>query len=185
MPLFERKRKIETEGNNSRKTKLLGGVALGTYVCEALAAVETQRFETAVAQHLDDLGVFLTLLLERQLAALVVILLRSSSAVLATLFQPTCQQTLFFITCSATRQPLFLKQSDCFTRNPRASPSQEPAATGFRRLDIASLPSRRWFGGGGVRSRSRKGGVLRPLLRVQTGSCVLVSYLSLVLRHVD
>lgn len=57
----------------------------GTYVGEALAAVKAQGLEAAVAEHLDDLGVLLAVLLEGQLSALVVILLCSSSAVLAAL----------------------------------------------------------------------------------------------------
>lgn len=61
-----------------------------TYVGKALAAVEAERLETSVSKHLDDLGVLLAVLLERQLTALVVILLGTSSAVLATLLFQLC-----------------------------------------------------------------------------------------------
>jgi hypothetical protein len=57
-----------------------------TYVGETLAAVEAEGFQPSVAQHLDDLGVFLAVLLERQLSALVIVLLGTSSAILAALF---------------------------------------------------------------------------------------------------
>lgn len=60
-----------------------GGVQ--TYVGETLAAVEAHSLESAVTQHLDDLGILLAVLLEGQLSALVIVLLGSSSAVLAAL----------------------------------------------------------------------------------------------------
>ena len=56
-----------------------------TYVCKAFAAVKAHSLEAAIAQHLEDLGVLLALLLERQLSALIIVLLGSSSAVLAAL----------------------------------------------------------------------------------------------------
>lgn len=58
-----------------------------TYVGETFAPVETQGLETPVAQHLDDLCVFLTILLERQLSALIVIFLCTTPAILATLLR--------------------------------------------------------------------------------------------------
>jgi hypothetical protein len=61
-----------------------------TYVCETLAAIEAHSLETTVTKHLDDLGVLLAVLLEGQLTALVVILLGSSSAVLAALLTKEC-----------------------------------------------------------------------------------------------
>jgi hypothetical protein len=63
---------------------------LVTYVGETLAAVETESLKTSVAQHLDDLGVFLAVLLEGQLSTLVIVLLGTSSAVLATLLFDSC-----------------------------------------------------------------------------------------------
>jgi hypothetical protein len=65
---------------------VIRGGKTSTYVCETLAAVEAHSLESAVAKHLDDLGVFLAVLLEGQLSALVIVLLGSSSAVLAALF---------------------------------------------------------------------------------------------------
>lgn len=56
-----------------------------TYVGETLAAVKAHSLESAVAQHLHDLGILLAVLLEGQLSALVIVLLGSSSAVLAAL----------------------------------------------------------------------------------------------------
>ena len=65
--------------------KMRGLRGATTYVCETLAAVKAQGFETTVAQHLDNLGVLLAVLLEGQLTTLIVVLLCSSSAVLAAL----------------------------------------------------------------------------------------------------
>jgi hypothetical protein len=56
-----------------------------TYVGETLAAVKAHSLESAVTQHLHDLGILLAILLEGQLSALVIVLLGSSSAVLAAL----------------------------------------------------------------------------------------------------
>lgn len=56
-----------------------------TYVGETLAAVETKGLKSSVAQHLDNLGIFLAVLLESQLSTLVIVLLGTSSAVLAAL----------------------------------------------------------------------------------------------------
>lgn len=56
-----------------------------TYVGETLAAVKAQGLETTVAEHLHDLGVLLTILLEGELSALVIVLLGTTSAVLAAL----------------------------------------------------------------------------------------------------
>lgn len=61
-----------------------------TYVGKTLATVEAERLETPVSKHLDDLSVLLTVLLEGQLTALVVILLGTSSAVLAALLFQLC-----------------------------------------------------------------------------------------------
>lgn len=61
-----------------------------TYVGETLAAVEAQSLETTVAQHLDDLGVLLAVLLEGQLTTLIIVLLGTTSAVLATLCEMRC-----------------------------------------------------------------------------------------------
>jgi hypothetical protein len=52
---------------------------------EATCAVEALCLETPVAEHLDDLGVLLALLLEDKLALLVVVLVLSTSPVLTTL----------------------------------------------------------------------------------------------------
>jgi hypothetical protein len=64
---------------------LLGG-RIKTYVGKSLAAVKAHSLEAAVTQHLHDLGILLAVLLEGQLSALVIVLLGSSSAVLAALF---------------------------------------------------------------------------------------------------
>ncbi len=48
-------------------------------------AVEALGLQTAVAEHLDDLGVFLAFLLEDELALLVVILVLTPTSILATL----------------------------------------------------------------------------------------------------
>lgn len=58
---------------------------LASDVCQSLLAVEAHGLETAVAQHLDDLRVFLTLLLEDQFALLVVVLVLAATAILTTL----------------------------------------------------------------------------------------------------
>src|ERR1700761_1984147 len=49
-------------------------------------AVEAHSLQAAVAQHLDHLRVLLALLLEDELALLVVVLILSATAILATLF---------------------------------------------------------------------------------------------------
>jgi hypothetical protein len=54
-------------------------------VSEAAGAVETLRFQAAVAQHLDDLRVLLALLLEGELALLVIVLVLAPTSVLASL----------------------------------------------------------------------------------------------------
>jgi hypothetical protein len=58
---------------------------LAADMCEAARAVETLGFETTVSEHLDDLGVFLALLLEDKLALLVVVLVLTPTPVLTTL----------------------------------------------------------------------------------------------------
>lgn len=58
---------------------------LSTDMGEAARAVEALRFQTAVAQHLDDLGVFLPFLLEHELALLVVVFVLATTPVLTTL----------------------------------------------------------------------------------------------------
>jgi hypothetical protein len=52
---------------------------------EAAGAVEALRFQAAVAQHLDDLGVLLAFFLEDELALFVVVLVLSTAPVLTTL----------------------------------------------------------------------------------------------------
>lgn len=68
---------------------------MGTYVGETLAAVEAKGFQSSVTKHLDNLSVFLAVLLEGQLSALVVILLGTSSAVLAALLLLLCYHRMF------------------------------------------------------------------------------------------
>ena len=68
-----------------------------TYVGETLAAVEAKGLETSVTQHLDDLGIFLAVLLEGQLSALVIVLLGTSSAVLASLLLQPGQYRMLHI----------------------------------------------------------------------------------------
>ena len=58
---------------------------LATDMRETTCAVEALRLQTSVAEHLDDLRVFLALLLEDELALLVVVLVLSTSPVLTTL----------------------------------------------------------------------------------------------------
>lgn len=67
------------------KRKPSRAVGKGTYVGETLVAVKAESLEAAVAQHLDNLGVLLAVLLEGQLTTLVVSVLGTSSPVLATL----------------------------------------------------------------------------------------------------
>ena len=55
-------------------------------VPEALHAVHTRRLQPAVAQHLDDLRIFLSLLLEHEFSLLVVGLVLPPAPVLTTLF---------------------------------------------------------------------------------------------------
>jgi len=57
---------------------------LAADVCEALFAVEAESFETAVAEHFDDLRVFLAFLFEGQFALLVVILVLSTTSIFTT-----------------------------------------------------------------------------------------------------
>jgi hypothetical protein len=52
---------------------------------QPLLAVETQRFESAVAQHLQHLGVFLPFFFEGELALFVVIFVLAATAVFTTL----------------------------------------------------------------------------------------------------
>jgi hypothetical protein len=58
---------------------------LAADMCEAARAVEALGLETAVAEHLDDLGILLALLLEDELALLVVVLVLTPAPVLTTL----------------------------------------------------------------------------------------------------
>jgi hypothetical protein len=58
---------------------------LAADMCEAARAVEALGLETAVSEHLDDLGVFLALLLEDELPLLVVVLVLTPTPVLTTL----------------------------------------------------------------------------------------------------
>ena len=53
---------------------------------QTLLAVEALSFKTAVSQHLDDLGVLLSVLTENELALVVIVLVLSTSPVLTTLF---------------------------------------------------------------------------------------------------
>jgi len=55
------------------------------YVGKTLASVKAHSFEAAVTEHLDHLCVLLAILLEGQLTTLVIVLLGTSSAVLASL----------------------------------------------------------------------------------------------------
>jgi hypothetical protein len=54
-------------------------------MCEAARAVEALSFETAVAEHLDYLGVFLAFLFEDEFALLVVVFVLASASVLTAL----------------------------------------------------------------------------------------------------
>jgi len=56
-----------------------------SYVSYPLLAIETLGFNTAVSQHLRDLGVLLAVFPEHQLSLVVVVLVLSSSAILASL----------------------------------------------------------------------------------------------------
>ncbi len=56
-----------------------------TYVGQTLASVEAEGFKTTVAQHLYDLGILLTVLLEGEFSTLVVVFLGTATAVLAAL----------------------------------------------------------------------------------------------------
>jgi hypothetical protein len=56
-----------------------------TDMCEAAGAVEALGFETAVSEHLDDLGVFLAFFFEDKLALFVVVFVLTTTSVLATL----------------------------------------------------------------------------------------------------
>lgn len=55
-------------------------------MCEAAGAIEALGLESAVAEHLDDLSIFLALLFEDEFALLVVVLVLTTASVLATLF---------------------------------------------------------------------------------------------------
>lgn len=59
-------------------------------VRQSLLAVEAECLQAAVAQHLQHLGVLLPFFLEGQLALLVVVLVLSSSPILASLLVATC-----------------------------------------------------------------------------------------------
>jgi hypothetical protein len=52
---------------------------------ETARAVEALCLQTAVAEHLDDLGIFLALLLEDEFALLVVVLVLTTASILAAL----------------------------------------------------------------------------------------------------
>ena len=60
---------------------------LAADVGKAAGAVEALRLQAAVAQHLDDLRVLLALLLEDELALLVVVLVLATAPVLAALLR--------------------------------------------------------------------------------------------------
>jgi hypothetical protein len=54
-------------------------------MCQSLLAVEAEGFQTAVAKHFDDLGVFLTFFFEGQLALFVVVFVFAAAPVFASL----------------------------------------------------------------------------------------------------
>jgi hypothetical protein len=58
---------------------------LPTDMGEALLAVEAERFEAAVAEHLEDLGIFLAFFFEGQLALLVVVFVLATTPVFTSL----------------------------------------------------------------------------------------------------
>ena len=58
---------------------------LATNVGEAFLAVEAERFEAAVAEHLEDLGVFLTFLFKGQLTLLVVVFVLATTPIFTSL----------------------------------------------------------------------------------------------------
>jgi hypothetical protein len=58
---------------------------LAANMCKTARAIEALGFQASVSEHLDDLGVFLALLLEDELALLVVVLVLTPTPVLTTL----------------------------------------------------------------------------------------------------
>ena len=61
---------------------------------ETLLAVEAHGLQTAIAQHLGDLRVLLTIFTENKLALVVVVLVLSTSPVLTTLERQLSAQSL-------------------------------------------------------------------------------------------
>ena len=59
---------------------------LATVVSETLLAIEAQRFQATVAEHLHDLRILLAFLLEDELTLLVVVLVLSTATVLTALY---------------------------------------------------------------------------------------------------
>ena len=70
---------------------------LATNVSQTLLAIEAERLETTVAQHLHDLSVLLALLLEDELTLLVVVLVLATTTVLTALFS-NCQ--ILYVICA-------------------------------------------------------------------------------------
>lgn len=54
-------------------------------MCKSLFTVEAESFQSAVTQHFEDLGIFLTFLLEGQFSFLVVVFVLSSTTIFTTL----------------------------------------------------------------------------------------------------
>ena len=55
-------------------------------VCQSLFAIKAEGFQSAISEHLDDLGVFLTFFFEGEFSLFVVILVLASTAILTTLY---------------------------------------------------------------------------------------------------
>jgi hypothetical protein len=90
---------------------------LSSNVCQPLLAIEAESLETAVTQHLHDLGVFLSFLLERELTLFVVVLVLSPPPVLTTAHKISVTFSVVAAVCAAKERargisthpfPLFL-----------------------------------------------------------------------------
>lgn len=65
---------------------------LPSYVCQSLLSIEALSLQPAVAQHLDDLRVFLSVLTEHQLTLVVLVLVLPSSAIFSSLWDGNAEK---------------------------------------------------------------------------------------------
>jgi hypothetical protein len=122
-------------------------------VSQTLLAVEAESLQTTVAEHLDDLGVLLAILLENEFTLLVVVLVLTTTTVLTTLLMKTIRICVKVI-CAVKDKELYRNEALLQTHQPR--------------LPVVGLSQ---VMGGGVAHSNRE------------GLNILRAYFSLILGH--